>query len=135
MIRTATVADIPAILAISRDSYTIVSDWEQTEAWMHRMINHPDCMFVLSDNGYGVATLMAPFWAPGDLQGHMVILASRSGSSGMQGCALVRAMASWAKSRGAKVFRFGSETGIDLGPIARRLGARQNAPNYTMDLE
>ena len=41
--------------------------------------------------------------------------------------------AEWFRSKGAKAIYLGTITGVDLGPIARYLGARQNSPSYVVE--
>lgn len=40
----------------------------------------------------------------------------------------------WAREKGASRFYFAAMTGIDLGPLAKRFGARPVSPSYVLDL-
>jgi hypothetical protein len=47
---------------------------------------------------------------------------------------LLRRSIEWARTRNAKLWRICSETDYDLGPLARRVGARSESARYILTL-
>lgn len=43
-------------------------------------------------------------------------------------------LVTWARASGARRFFWTAVTGVDLGPLARRSGAKAMAPHYVLDL-
>lgn len=43
-------------------------------------------------------------------------------------------LVAWARASGARRFFWTAVTGVDLGPLARRSGAKAMAPHYVLDL-
>lgn len=131
MIRLATVEDLDDIIEIGLSRYPEFHV-ENTRRWAEQAISNPNMLFVRSDNGFGVAGLTSFFYEPNVKRATMMYLCTREHSR-MEGYRILKMMIQWAKILGATSFHFGEETGIDLSPLAKRLGAKVDRPSYRIE--
>jgi len=133
MIRPATADDLDRIFEISREAYPQYQiDQEECRQWALRALQNPDVLIAVGERSFGISGVSAPFWAPSKRRGVMVFLASTNGS-GYEPCALLRYMVKWAlKDRGATTYHFGEDTGANLAPLARRVGATLDRASYVV---
>lgn len=130
MIRRATEDDIPRLLAIAAYAYPEF-DLRSSMEWGLRALENPDIGIWLGERTLGVSGVSAPFYAPLKKRGTMLFLASEPGA-GWEPCKVLRAMIQWSRERGADAYYFGEATGIDLSPLAKRVGAVVDRPSYTV---
>jgi len=131
MIRPATEADFDRIIGMARAVYADDFDEQATRQWGLEALRSPKVLIAVGERGFGVAGVSAPFYAPRRLRGIMMFLAS-TGAAGYEPCAILRYMVTWAKERGAVSFAFGEETGVNLEPLARRVGASKDRDSYVI---
>lgn len=96
-------------------------------------LRRQDRLVLISEHGVGAASLVLKygFYPIGALE----ILAVAPEAPRMEAVRFLRAMIEWAKSNGAKRFSIGSDTGVDLGPLALRVGGKAvNPPYYSVSL-
>lgn len=115
----------------------LVKDPAQVRAWLAEFLPGGDAEVVIlrTENGAAVFGLQQVFYDPTP-EVHMLFLCvlkrARRGLSS-EGYALLKSVVDWARNLGAS-FYFGSNTGTDLTPLARRLGAVQEPPAFKMEL-
>lgn len=133
MVRLATIDDVPAMLEIAAERYPPFNRAE-AEAWVVRIIEHPDAILLRSTHGFAAATLYATFWEPQVMKAAMlfVCVSRKANPLGFEGFRLIDAMRAWAGGRGASRLHLGTDTGVDLGPIAKRMKAKKTPPTYAV---
>jgi hypothetical protein len=87
--------------------------------------------FMRTDNAFCLGDIVQDIYHEDVWRAYMVTMAWESGHS-FQGMKLLRALVKWAHGRGASL-TFGTDTGVDLAPFAKRLGAVLEPPSYRLD--
>lgn len=133
MIRPVGLSDIDFLLHVARSRYGFVDEvagrtW--LEAVIPQAIERPEEIFFRrTDHGAIFAVKMTTFFAPTP-EAHMSFLVALP-NRGFEGYRLLEAMIQWARALGASA-HFGEQTGIDLSPYAKRLGAVLDRPSWTV---
>ena len=133
MIRPATVEDIPRILEMADSAYP-EQEWdaESVARWGEVALQSPNVLCLVGDRAFGLSTVTSPFYNPKLVRGYMVFLAGVEGC-GWEPCKILRAMVSWAlQEKGAASYHLGEQTGIDLSPLAKRVGAALDSASYVV---
>jgi hypothetical protein len=130
MIRRVTIMDIPDCIAIARACYPPFDEAEARE-WGTKAMLDKSTAFFRDDDAWGCCAISKLFYEAKP-RCAMLFLAVRRGAV-WQACKVVKAMVAWSKSKGASGFHFGEETGMDLSPIAKRVGAKLDRPSYKVD--
>lgn len=130
MIKPAKADDIDFLLAVARARYPAF-DEGQARLWLMRALTDPNMLVVRGDYGGGVAIVTKAFWG-GAPKAHMLFTCALPNRK-LEGYFLLKAMDEWRKKMGAESLHFGSDTGVDFGPIAKRLGAVEETVSYRID--
>ena len=128
----ATAADIEEGIRIAASRYRDM-DVAASTLWARKMIDHPSISILRTKNAVSCTTYDLAFWAPRSLVATMRFIVALP-HSGWDSYWLAKAQIARAKRHGCVKFNLGSETGIDLGPFAKRLGFVQTGPNYERSL-
>jgi hypothetical protein len=131
-VRRATILDIDDCMDIARESYGSFDEVAALKWGVNTMLN-PDVAFFRTDRAWGASGLVPVFYEPKGTRAAMLFLAARKGAA-WEACQILRAMLAWAQSRGAAMYLFGEETGMNLAPLAKRVGAVVDRPSYRVDL-
>lgn len=134
MIRRATLADIPEIIAIAQVAYPhIPFDPEIAKVWLERMIPVQEALVLICQDGVIVVDQVIEWWRPAQPEMNIVFLAVRPGNpTALTGYWLLKNVIGYAEKAGVAVC-FGSTTGVDFTPYARRLGAVADAPSFRLE--
>lgn len=125
-------ADIDDCVALAATRYADL-DVYSTQLWARNYIDNPQVSILRTQNAVCCVVYEVKFWAPRQMSSRMVFLAAREGAGVWDAYALCKAQFVLAKSRGCVDFILGTGTGIDLGPIARRLGMKDAGATYRME--
>lgn len=87
--------------------------------------------FKRTDNAFCLGDLVQDIYHEDIYRAYLVTMAWEHGHS-FQGLELLKALRDWAHGQGASL-TFGTDTGVDLAPFAKRLGAVQEPPSYRLD--
>lgn len=133
--RLLTEADIAWMLDLGRRRYSNRFDLMATEAWFRSIVMKAPLVFlpVRLDDAFLIAALNIIPWVPGELEANVVMVAADEGCM-YQALELLRFSIEWAKKRRATEWRLTSETEVELGPLAKRLGAKELSPRYCLRL-
>ena len=133
MIRKATLADFDHGYAICKRLYPD-RPVHLGIPWVLDSLRRPDRLVLVSNYGVGVASLVQKYgFIPISV---LDILAVLPGSPRMEAVRFLRTMIAWAKANGASRFSVGSDTGVDFGPLVRRIGGKANEiPWYYVPLQ
>lgn len=105
------------------------------EAWFRNIVLRQPFTFlyVRTDDAFLVGVINIIPWQPGELE-FMVALVYADDGCMWQAVKLLRFSIEWARKRKCADWRLSSETTRELGPIARRLGAVELSPRYSLRL-
>jgi hypothetical protein len=108
-------------------------DWGAVRKNAEQWIGNPHILVIRTDNAVGVATTRVSLWEPFTVGVEEFVAANKSATP-FEAVAIYRAMIEWAASLGAKKFRLGSANGVDVGPIAKRLGGKLYQTIYEVEV-
>ena len=133
--RLLTEADIPWMLDLGRRRYSNRFNPMATEGWFRNIVLRAPLVFlpVRLDGAFLIAALNIIPWVPGELEANVVLVVADDGAM-WQALELLRFSIDWAKTRRATEWRLTSETEVELGPFAKRLGAKELSPRYCLRL-
>lgn len=133
LLRNATEADLPALLALGRDLYP-GRGTDAAESWIREMIRRPDALVVIADDGAGICRVAQSYGF--EPHARLDVLAVRPGN-GLLALKIIRVMVWWAKQKGLRTsLSIGADTGVDFAPFAARLGGRKvETVRYEIPLE
>lgn len=138
VIRRATEADIPWGLEIANERYPGRSP-EQGVQFIRWCLGNPNSIVLRGSAAFGVASISMKYGF--EKRARLDILAARRGNRAVvEALQIVRAMVRWSALNGAEgCFRIDADTGVDFGPIARRLGGHEvdpeRYPRYDIPLD
>jgi hypothetical protein len=126
-IRRVTEADIPWGLEIAQERYRGRSV-ELGVQYIRWCLNNPNSIVLRGSAAFGVASISMKYGF--EKRARLDILAARRGNRAVvEALQIVRAMVRWATLNGAQgYFRIDADTGVDFGPIAKRLGGHEVDP-------
>ena len=132
----ATAADFPRMKEIARACYSReLYEEEYGDPWLLAMMDSPMCLVLCSERAFmaveiyrraGSGASMARF--------QMVASTGRDFASGAELSDMTRKCVEWAKGCGATGVFWQAVTGVDLGPLARSVGAQPISPSYHLRL-
>lgn len=126
--------DLPWVLSLAHRRYTHTPDPGTTLAWLARIIQSPDVASAIrSDGAFCVATLNVPPWWPDERECHVSVLVADKGCH-WQAISLLRETIQWARVRGCVRWYLSSETDVDFGLLAQRVGCTFQVVKYGIDL-
>lgn len=130
-------SDVGFFLDVARQSYGQFDEEtcaRETLALIARSAApNPDILAYRTDRAACIIGRLVSFWAPQDAEWHVMFLASMPGS-GWATYKLLRFMIASAEREGGASLHFGSSTGVDFTPFAKRLGAQQEPPSFRVGL-
>ena len=130
-VRVVTPDDIPWLHAVCAAAYQRGHyEPDAAEIWVRAMIASPAYLVLRGRKAWMAATVSGLPYAPKYLVGRIVAVA---GKASKELFAMADIVAAWFRRMGAKAIYLGTITGVDLGPIARRLGAKPNSPSYVVE--
>ena len=123
------------MLDLGRRRYSNRFDLMATEAWFRNIVLRAPLVFlpVRLESAFLIAALNIIPWVPGELEANVVLVVADDGAM-WQALDLLRFSIDWAKKRRATEWRLTSETEVELGPFAKRLGAKELSPRYCLRL-
>lgn len=130
MIRIATLEDLDWLLDLARERYPYFEE-DGARTWLTNVLTNQDVLCIRGEYGALVACAHVLMWNPKKPQVHMVFVVARPNRA-FEGYRMLEIMVQWARSLGASA-HFGEETGIDLAPYARRLGAAMDRPSWRVE--
>ena len=132
----ATAADFPRMKEIARACYSReLYEEEYGDPWLLAMMDSPRCLVLCSERAFvaiegyrraGSGAAMARF--------QMVASIGKDFAAGAELANMTRRCVEWAKQCGAADVFWEAVTGVDLGPLARSVGAKPISPAYHLRL-
>jgi len=121
MARRATTRDIPFLLDLAEESYRRALDRPGMATWLTQAIHHPNYLVLMTDHAALVAMADPPAYDPGRPEARVLYFLGRRVWEVIR---LLRIAGVWAHTIGAPGIRIEATNGLDIAPLAKRLGAR-----------
>jgi len=105
------------------------------EGWFMNTVLKNPLMFrpARMANAFAISMLSCMPWLPSEFECHVVALCADD-NAGWEAMKLLRDSIAWARLRKCKRWRLSSDTEFDFAGLARRLGATEISPRFTLEL-
>ena len=127
--------DIQWLIFLGKKRYG--SDWDEatTEGWFRNIVLKSPLMFhaVRTANAFAVSMISTLPWFPSQFECNIVFVCADEGHM-WEAFKLMRDSVTWARKRKCSRWRLVSDTEVDLYQMARRLGAKEISPRFTLEL-
>jgi hypothetical protein len=127
-------ADLPWMHRLFRLRYPNNYDANTADTWFAETVLKCPTLFlsIRTKDAFLIALLSNKPWLPDDFEVFVIVVAADHGKI-WQTPTLLRHSIDWAKRRGAKKWRFQSDTTHDIKPLMRRVGATAEEPRYIVE--
>ena len=133
--RALTEADIPWLFTLCRKKYSHRYDALSTELWFRNHVLKTPLLYapMRTDNAFCITMMTTTAWLPQEFEASICFICAED-NAGWEVMKLLRASVEWAKLRRCVAWRMATETDSDLTILARRLGATEISPRFTIRL-
>ena len=127
--------DLPWLARLCLKRYSHRYDQEGTEGWFRNIVLKTPLLFlpIRTGNAFTVTMLSCLPWLPAEWTADVVFTCADEGAV-WEVIPLLRRSIEWSRKRRISMWRICSETGYDIAPLARRMGAKAIAPRYILRL-
>lgn len=127
--------DLQWLISLGKKRYGEDYDYLTVEGWFRNIVLKNPTMFhaVRLQNSFLIGMLSCVPWLPSEFEYHTIFICTDFGH-GWEAMKLLRSSIAWAKMRKLKRWRMSSDTDVDLAMMARRLGATEISPRFTLNL-
>lgn len=124
------------MLDLGKRRYTQGFDAMAMEAWFRNTVLKQPLiwLYVRLDHSFMLGVINIIPWVPGDLEFTVILVVADEGYM-WEAIELLRFSIDWSKRRRIAEWRLSSETENELGAIAKRLGATELSPRYSLRLK
>jgi hypothetical protein len=131
LIRKATPEDAKFLIDLAKTSYPNFDEPAAYE-WLGKAMQLDNYAVFRGERCGGVMMVNGFFYNPSELRGFMLYCVAYP-KAGWEVFRLFKAMIDWAlNEKMAASVHFGSETGVNFAPFAKRLGGSQDTPSWTV---
>lgn len=123
------------MIALGRRRYRQGFDAMAMEAWFRNTVLKQPLiwLYVRLDDAFMLGVINVIPWVPGELEFTVIMVVADEGKM-WQAVELLRFSIEWSRQRRIVDWRLSSETENELGAIAKRLGATELSPRYSLRL-
>ena len=126
------------VLDLCRRKYGTDYDYISTEGWFREQVLKNPLRFlpIRTDGAFLVAMLSCSPWTPALFEAEVILICADDGRM-WDALHLLRYSIEWARQRKCSVWRIGVGWDFpagELGPLAKRVGAKEIKPMYMVDL-
>lgn len=127
--------DLQWLIFLGKKRYGEEFDYLTVEGWYRNVVLKNPMMFhpTRLSNAFQIGMITCVPWLPAEFEYHVVFVCSDHNFM-WESAKLLRHSIEWSRKRGCKRWRLSSDTDFDLAPIARRLGATEVSPRFTITL-
>ena len=114
------------MLDLAKRRYSNRFDFQAGELWIRNITLKQPMVFlpIRTDHAFAIAMISANPWLPSEWHAHTAMVCAEEGKM-WEALTLIRECVAWAKRRNCVDWRINSQTGYDLAPLARRVGAKE----------
>jgi hypothetical protein len=134
--RVMTEADIPWLFYLCRKKYANTYDAIATEIWFRNTVLKNALIYCpqRTENAFCISNIYTMPWSSTEFEACVLFICADDGAH-WEVMKLLRASVEWAKFRRCVAWRCASETDSDLTAFARRVGATELSPRFTIRLQ
>jgi hypothetical protein len=127
--------DVPWLYHLMRKKYSHRYDAITTEGWFRNLVLKQPMVYLPQRTNHAFCISMMTFvpWLPAEYECTVVCVCADDGSM-WEAVKLIRSAIEWARKRKCMYFRMSSDTDTDLAAFARRLGAEEISPRFSIRL-
>jgi len=127
--------DLPWLISLCKKKYSGRYDSISTETWFRNVVLKNPLMFhpTRLAHSFQISMLTCTPWLPAEFECHIVFVCAQDGYL-WEAMRLMRASIDWARMRKCTRWRISSDTEFEFEGFARRLGASEISPRYTLEL-
>jgi hypothetical protein len=127
-------SDIPWLIYLCKKRYAARYDQFGTEGWFKNTVLKQPGIFlpIRTDNAFSIALISFIPWTPVEIECNMCFICADDNCM-WEALKLLRVTIDWARMRKCKRWRMCSDTEYDFSALARRLGANEISPRYTVE--
>ena len=127
--------DIQWLIFLGKKRYGIDFDYATAESWFRNIVLKSPLMFhaVRTANAFSISMISTLPWMPAEFECNVVFVCADDGAM-WEAFKLMRDSIEWARKRKCTRWRLSSDTSVDLCNMARRLGATEISPRFTLVL-
>jgi hypothetical protein len=128
--------DVQWISELFEGRYGPRYNWPATQLWYLNIVLKAPMQFfpIRTDNALCITSIGLEPWHPQELEAFINTLVSRPNAT-WEVLELLRESVDWAKKRGCTRWRFQSDTGNDIAPLMKRLGAKEIDPRFAIEFK
>jgi hypothetical protein len=110
-------------------------DYSTVEGWYRNIVLKSPMMFrsARTENAFAISMLSTLPWTPSEFECNVIFVCAEEGAL-WEAMKLMRDSVAWAKGRKCARWRLSSNTQFDVHAMARRLGATEISPRFTLEL-
>jgi hypothetical protein len=127
--------DLPWLICLCKKRYSDRYDAPGAEGWFRNIVLKAPLMFypARSANAFTITMLACEPWLPSDFTANVVFTCADDGAM-WEVTSLLRDSVTWSRKRKCVAWRMWSDTDYDVGALARRIGAIEVLPRYSLRL-
>lgn len=127
--------DIQWLIFLGKKRYGSQYDYVTTENWFRNIVLKNPLMFhpIRLEHAFSIGMLSSVPWIPSESEYHIIFICADEGCL-WEAAKLLRNSIDWARKRKCKRWRLSSDTEYDMFQLARRLGATEQSPRYSIEL-
>lgn len=133
--RVTTENDLPWLISLGKKRYGAAYDYTTVENWYRNIVLKSPLMFhsARTQNAFAISMISCLPWAPSDFECNIVFICADDGAM-WEAMKLLRDSVAWAKLRKCSCWKLSSDTETEIFAMAKRLGATEVSPRYTLRL-
>jgi len=125
------IEDVPWLMEFAKRHYgDLLKNYQETGVWLAHRVMQEDVLILRTERAALVTTEMVRVF-----DGRLLHCAYLYAGNIWELLTLFRAALAWARTRGGKALEFGCDTGYDMAPLAKRLGARLKTDDIYYSME
>jgi hypothetical protein len=126
--------DLPWLIYLGKKRYGLDYDYTTVEGWYRNIVLKSPLMFhsARTENAFAISMISTLPWLPSEFEANIIFICAEDGAM-WEAMRLLRDSVAWAKLRKCKRWRMSSNTEYDVQAMARRLGATEITPRFSME--
>ena len=127
--------DLHWLISLGKKRYGSQYDYGTVEGWYRNIVLKSPLMFrsARTQNAFAISMLSCLPWTPSEFECNVVFICADEGAM-WESMKLLRDSIAWARQRKCTKWKLSSDTDKDVYMMAKRLGATEVSPRFTLEL-
>ena len=127
--------DLPWLISLGKKRYGSQYDYTTVEGWYRNIVLKSPLMFhaARTQNAFAISMISCLPWTPSEFECNIVFICADDGAM-WEAMKLLRDSIEWARIRKCVRWKLSSDTETDVYAMAKRLGATQISPRFSLEL-